>query len=113
MRGDNLQCDIQKDDGAWLQAKSGSSEDEQTRVQGAVRLLMDCVADIVEHEGLDVLPAMSQVPLAGTVTSRRSWQTTLQPRSMGSCSAIMCTVQHHTAFFAEGTTYGSEGSLAS
>ena len=45
----------------WLQATLGGPEVEQVRVQGAVRLLMDCVADIVEHEGLDVLPAMSEV----------------------------------------------------
>ncbi len=45
----------------YLQATLGGPEVEQVRVQGAVRLLMDCIADIVEHEGLDVLPAMSQV----------------------------------------------------
>ena len=39
----------------------GGLNAEAVRVQGAVQLLMDCLADIVDHEGLDVLPAMSQV----------------------------------------------------
>ena len=52
---------ISKTSLAPVQATLGGPEVEQVRVQGAVRLLMDCVADITEHEGLDVLPAMSQV----------------------------------------------------
>ena len=54
-----------------LQATLGGPDMEQVRVQGAVQMLMDCVADIVEHEGLDVLPAMSQVTASCTGSSAR------------------------------------------
>ncbi len=48
---------------------SGGPDAEAIRVQGAVQLLMDCLADIVDHEGLDVLPAMSQASCNAAFTT--------------------------------------------
>ena len=43
----------------WQGGADAAEEDE--RVHNTVQLLMDCVADLIDHEGLDVLPAMTQV----------------------------------------------------
>lgn len=46
----------------WSDLLQGIEDEvEEARVQGTVQLLMDCIADLVENEGLDVLPAMTQV----------------------------------------------------
>ena len=62
--------------------------DEEARVQGTVQLLMDCIADLVETEGLDVLPAMTQVH------ADRDSSLTLHTCGPLTCTLTLTTVAH-------------------